>query len=136
MGDLKAKFFLSNENNFKMEKKIIQYHFLYLFKFLYFLLIIMQILSNPCERNFPIFKEGYCMLEYCTNNEFKNQTCILANEIIKTQWLNNIIWIGNNDFKYVNLASNSNGDLIIETTSNPSSPERKFYGLKRDSTIF
>lgn len=92
----------------------------------------MQILSNPCERNFPIFKEGYCMLEYCTNNEFKNQTCILANEIIKTQWLNNIIWIGNNDFKYVNLASNSNGDLIIETTSNPSSPERKFYGLKRD----
>ena len=123
---------MSNENNFKMEKKIIQYHFLYLFKFLYFLLIIMQILSNPCERNFPIFKEGYCMLEYCTNNEFKNQTCILANEIIKTQWLNNIIWIGNNDFKYVNLASNSNGDLIIETTSNPSSPERKFYGLKRD----
>jgi len=108
------------------------YHFFYITKLFNFLLIIKQILSQPCERNFPILKEGNCILDYCSNDEFNNKICIKDNKIIETQWLNNIIWIGNRNFRYVNIANNSNGDLIIEITSNPSSVERKFYGIKND----
>ena len=108
------------------------YHFFYINKLFNFLLIIKQILSQPCERNFPILKEGECLLDYCSNDEFNNKICKKDNKIIETQWLNNIIWIGNRNFRYVNIANNSNGDLIIETTSSPSSVERKFYGIKND----
>ena len=114
------------------EKIQIKYNFYNIIEIFYLLIIISQILSQPCERNFPIIKEGNCVLDYCTDNEFNNKTCIKDNKIIKTQWLNNIIWIGNRDFRYVNLASNSNGDLIIETSSNQNSAERKFYGIKED----
>ena len=95
---------------------------------LYFLLLINPI-KNECDKTAPILKDGSCSLEYCTEEEYKNKSCKIYNEIIKTQWLNNIIRIGDKNFRYVNFANYSNGDLIVETTSCPGSSKRMFYGI-------
>ena len=57
--------------------------------------------------------------------------------IIKTQnEITNIIWIGDIDFRYINFATFSNGDMIIETTSYPFNAKRMFYGLKQNGEYF
>ena len=68
-----------------------------------------------------LFKES---LSYCSFNSNK---------------LTNIINIGKENFRYVNFASYSNGDMVFLTSSyilinylNPSKNERIFYGLKKN----
>ena len=64
-------------------------------------------------------------------NHIKADDCIITNNTeITRQWLNNIICIGDNNFRYVNFATFSNGDMIVETTAIPGSAKRKFYGIK------
>ena len=96
---------------------------------LYFLLLINPI-KNECDKTTPILKNGSCSLLYCTEEEYKNETCKIDNEIIKMQWFNNIIRIGDKDFRYVNFANYSNGDMIVETTSCPGKSKRMFYGIQ------
>ena len=57
-------------------------------------------------------------------------------KIIKTQWLTNIIQIGDLNFRYINFASYSNGDMIVETTAFPASPARMFFGLQSNGHPF
>ena len=123
-----------------MKKKLIQEKYLEkihsIIKIITLLYLINPIINQNCERELPILKGGNCVLEYCTKHEFKNKTCVKDNQIVKTQWLNNIIWIGDKDFIYINLANNSNGDMIIETTSYPGTEKRYFYGINKDGNPF
>ena len=102
-------------------------------KIIIFSFIINQTFSDQCPVDKPILlSNGTCVLKYCKEEEYKNQNCSVANEIIKTQLITNIIWIGDKDFRYINFANYSNGDMILETTSNPGNSKRMFYGLKNN----
>ena len=102
-------------------------------KIIIFSFIINQTFSDQCPVDKPILlSNGTCVLKYCKEEEYKNQNCSVANEIIKTQLITNIIWIGDKDFRYINFANYSNGDMIIETTSYPGNSKRMFYGLKNN----
>ena len=57
-------------------------------------------------------------------------------KIVKNNRITNIIWIGDINFRYINFANFSNGDMIIETTSCPGSSKRMFYGLKQNGEYF
>jgi len=119
--------------------KFFQIIYFILFDFNVKILVLMIMIKNinNCSIEKPILlKDGSCVSQFCTEDQFKNEDCIIDNEIIKTQWLNNIIWIGDKDFRFVNFAKYSNGDLIIETTSSPDSSKRIFYGLKQNGRIF
>ena len=59
-----------------------------------------------------------------------------SNKLLKSHKITNIIWIGDKDFRYVSFANYSNGDMVVETTSNPSSSKRMFYGLKQNGEYF
>ena len=61
-----------------------------------------------------------------------NDCLISNNTIITSQWLNNIICIGDNDYKYVNFANFANGDMVVEITSMPEALKRYFFGIKGD----
>ena len=106
-------------------------------KNLIFLLVINKVI-NECSIEEPIYvlNDDKCMAQYCTEEQFKTGQCKIDNEIIKTQWLNNIIWIGDKYFRFVNIVTYSNGDMVIETTSSPGNKKRMFYGLKRDGRVF
>ena len=66
-------------------------------------------------------------------NSINAQGCFITNRtIILSQWLNNIICLGEKDLKYINFATFSNGDMVVEATANPDSSYRVFYGIKKD----
>ena len=58
------------------------------------------------------------------------------NNLFKAQEITSIIRIGDKDFRYVNFANYSNGDMIVETTSNPPSSKRMFYGINQNGDYF
>ena len=101
------------------------------FHFLIMTLIFKNIL-NECCKDKPIFKENSCKLIYCEENDFSTNICEINNTIIKTQWLNRIIKISDNYFRFINIASNTKGDIFIETSSTSSESKRIFYALKNN----
>ena len=91
---------------------------------------------SECPRNKPIFISGESKLDYCSKTQFNTSKCKILNSTIKTQWLNNIIEIGNSAYRYITFASYSNEDMIVETTCHPGVPTRMFYGLKQNGRPF
>ena len=90
---------------------------------IFFQIVIHEL--NGCEINEPFLKGTSCV-------NYKEKTCKIDNDIAKIQFLNNIIWIGEENYRYVNFALFSNGDMIIETTNIPGTKKRIFYGMKKD----
>ena len=104
------------------------------FKFV-LLTIIYKIIRtelNNCSIYTPLMMYNQCTIQYCSKEQFESKVCQVNNTIIKTQWLNNIITIGNTSFRYINFASYSNGDMVVETTQYPQNSYRMFYGLKKN----
>ena len=106
------------------------------FLILFYFQLLINPIKNECNKTSPILKNGICSLIYCSEEEYNNETCKIDNEIIKTQWLNNIIRIGDINFRYVNFANYSNGDMIVETTACLGSSKRMFYGIKTNGRAF
>jgi hypothetical protein len=46
--------------------------------------------------------------------------------------INNIIYLGGENFRYNHFSLNSKGDMIIDTTAFPGNNERRFFGLKKN----
>ena len=101
-----------------------------------FFLLIKTLLLAECPNTAPILISKECKMDYCTEEQFNSSYCEINNEIIKTQWLNNIIQIGGLNYRYINFASFSNGDMVVETTCYPGEPKRYFYGLKSNGRPF
>jgi hypothetical protein len=96
---------------------------------LYMLFPLINSLINECPRDMPILKAKNCTLTYCSETDFKSKICTVNNPIINTQWLNHIIIIGAQSFRYINFAELANGNILIEANS-PTDSTRMFYGMK------
>ena len=57
---------------------------------------------------------------------------ITVPSFVTSKKLNNIIYIGSNGFVYPNLATFSNGSLVIETSKDEESRERIFFGITKE----
>jgi WD40 repeat protein len=91
---------------------------------------------KDCNKTEPILKDNYCQLIYCEQSKFNTNECSINNTIIKTQWLNDIIRISDDYFRYINVVSNKNGDIFIETSPVTQSSKRIFYGLKTNGRFY
>jgi hypothetical protein len=101
--------------------------------FLLFHIIIME----DCEREFPIkLSNGECVLQYCTKEDYESKECTINNTIIRTQFPNNIIIVGEISFRYLNFMTFSNKDMVFETSSYPMNNKRIFYGLKQNGRYY
>ena len=69
-------------------------------------------------------------MKYCTEEEFSTGKCIKDNNIIKTQWLNNIIKFGDKT-RFSKMAKYSNGDIVAIAKAEDY-PNSYFYGLKEN----
>ena len=94
------------------------------------ILIKIQSIITDCPRETPIYTSNACGLKYCQQSDFLSGKCTIKNEIVKKQWLNNIIVIGDIYFRYINFGLYENGDLVIATTQFPGTITRIFYGIK------
>ena len=100
---------------------------------LYFFLITLEIISCECPENQPILKNNACSFSYCTESEFNSNYCSINNTKIKTQWLTNIIIFGDMNARFINFASFSNGDFVVEATPcKLIKAIRFFFGLKNN----
>ena len=95
------------------------------------LLLINNIKECPIDK--PILDNfDVCSSKYCSRNDFETEECKIDNDIIRTQWLNRMDLIGENGFRFVSMATFSNGDLILETISDSDNIKRYFYGLSKN----
>ena len=102
-------------------------------KIVIFQLAIRNSIEDQCNISAPIKKsDNLCYLTYCSEEQFNMNVCIIDNSIIKTQWLTNIITIGEKNFKYISLTISSKNDLFLHITSsnNNNDINNYFFGLK------
>ena len=108
----------------------------YIIKILFFF-HLFNLISNECDIDTPIrLSNGTCVLKYCTKEEYDSEECTINNNIIKTQFPNKIIIIGEEKFRYTNFLTLSNGDMIIETSPYPTTNKRIFFGLKQNGRYY
>ena len=87
-----------------------------------------------CPREKPILKEGKCVSEYCSYEQYENKECIINNPIIKDQWIYEYPYFSNLVQPYYStLAQNSNDDLVLESNIGSPNSSRNFYALNEDS---
>ena len=110
-------------------QKIILYFSLFLF-------LLPKYKGLTCNKTRPILKDNTCDSIYCTEEEFTSTTCIINNDIIKTQWLTNILEISNIYSRFIHPFLTSNNDLIIQTTSTIATGDRNYYGLTNEGRYF
>jgi hypothetical protein len=63
----------------------------------FIILISIKFILNYCNnRSEPIFlsKTNTCAMQYCSEEDIKKNNCIIDKDIIRTQWLNNIVKFG------------------------------------------
>ena len=103
---------------------------------LIFILKIIVSIESSCNITHPILKNEKCESIYCTNEQFNSSECKINNLIVKTQWLTSLIPISEVNFRYISPVFTKNGDLIIQTTKSTGSPERKFFGIRKNGRYY
>ena len=101
-----------------------------------FLFLPQKCKGLTCDKARPILKDNSCDSIYCTEEEFISTTCIINNDVIKTQWLTSIIEISDIYSRYIHPFLTSNNDLIIQTTSTIGTGDRTYYGLTNEGRYF
>ena len=101
---------------------------------LFYFQFLIKSIKSQCGKETPILFENTCQLKACSKEQFENQECKIENKVVKTQWLTSIIQIGDKDYRYINFANFSNGDMVVETSACPSHDERMFYGITSDGS--
>ena len=104
------------------------------------LVLILQILASfnmdTCtNRDSPLLKGTNC-LNTCSQSDILSQVCKVDNEIIRTQWLNNIIYISPEDYRYINIALSESNSIYIIVSSWHGSNERYLYILDNEGYGF
>ena len=118
----------------KISKIFIKFNnlFFHIYIFIFFPYKIIEC----CDRENPILKNYTCNSMFCSKDEFLSNECKIDNEIIKTQWLNNFMNLEISYLRYVNFASYSNGDMILQSGAFPSTQDRYFIGFKNNGRAF
>ena len=102
----------------------------------FFLIRISKCEDLTCNKTHPILKDKICDLIYCSDQEFNSSICKINNEIIKTQWLTNLIKINDLNRRYIHPFLTSNNDLIIQTSDVYGLGDRYYYGLTNEGRFF
>ena len=119
------------ENILNRISKTKQFSNFFLIKVFLFIQIIRFCRSLCPQKNTPFLKEGVC-LDYCSKEEIDEKLCVVENEVIKNQWINNINYLSEGNYTYINLVSTEKGDLIIVISAYPATNTRLFYGLTKE----
>ena len=102
----------------------------------FFLIRISKCEDLTCNKTHPILKDKICDLIYCSDQEYNSSICKINNEIIKTQWLTNLIQINDIKHRYIHPFLTSNNDLIIQTSDECGLGDRYYYGLTNEGRFF
>ena len=111
---------------FSMEKKTT-----FLLEIILFLKLIDYCLFGECDRNSPFLFNDVCV-QSCEKENINSKLCIIDNKIIKSQYLNNIIYFKEDNLMYFNIEVSENNNLYYEVSSYPATNSRYFYILNHE----
>ena len=97
-----------------------------------FIQLFNVLFLEECPRENPIRRNDNSCVNQCDDYQYKSLECILDNKIIKTQYLNDIIFVGEGGYRYPNFLNLSNGDMIFQTTAYPGKSKRIYYAIKNN----
>ena len=105
---------------------------IFLFKIFLFLQLLHYCLFEKCSnRDRPFLLNNECV-QSCEEDDINSNTCSLDNEIIKTQYLNNIIYINENKIVYIEIDVSENSNLYYILSTYPKSNTRVFYIINNE----
>ena len=89
--------------------------------------------DDNCPIEKPISKNGNCVSEYCTFEEFENGICNISSVIIKKQWIGDFPYISHSEVPiYSTLGKNIDGDIFFESNLGNPFSVRNIYTLKEN----
>ena len=101
-------------------------------KIIIFLKIFYYINMLECNNiNIPFELNGAC-IDSCSTNEINSGICLIKNEIIKKQWLNNIIYFAPGGYRYINIAVTESNNLYAITSNYLPNNERYIFILNKE----
>ena len=103
----------------------------FIFLFIFYNRILCE---EECEKETPIKFGTECLAKYCSKSQFTSGECKISNSLIKIQWLNDIILVGELNFRYINFITSSKGDMVLYSVAFPFSINRIFYGINSKGT--
>ena len=75
--------------------------------------LINLVINEICDKDNPILKDGQCQNIYCSEEDFENDICQIANPIINIQRLNDIIFnYGEKSVDFSGFIKLENGDIL------------------------
>ena len=105
---------------------------IFIFKILLFLNILHICLFEECSnRDYPYLFNGEC-IQSCEEEKINSNLCILDNEIIKAQYLNNIISFKEEKVLYLNFEVSENNNLYFFLSEYPKTNVRIIYMLNNE----
>ena len=102
-----------------------------LFKIFLFIKLLNNALFEECSRDKPFLLNNICV-NTCEEESLKSNLCKIKNEIIKIQFLNNIIYIIEDNLLYFNIEVSDNSNLYCLLSSYPASNKRIIYALNNE----
>ena len=95
-----------------------------------------DIYADICPEEKPILKDGKCVLKHCTKEEYENNTCIISNPVVKTQWIDEFPYVSALDKPLYSTFGQLNDDILFETNIGNPFSDRKIYTLNEKSRGF
>ena len=104
----------------------------FIIKIFLFLVIIHCCLFEKCKnRDNPFLLKGECV-PTCKEEDIKTNLCKLDNEIIKLQYLNNIIYFKEDKIEYLNFEESEKNNLYFFLSEYPKTNVRIIYMLNNE----
>ena len=116
--------------------KIFKIEFYLIFQSIIIFLKQIDFSNSSCSKEIPIYKDGKCQSIYCTAKDFENKICLIENDTIKTQWLNNFINFNEERYRFTNMIISSKGELILESSPEDTNGKRLFFRLTKDGRSY
>ena len=106
--------------------------------FIIFFYNFKNALLSECDYTHPFKKNGgECIESGCSFSDIKSGTFKINNDIIKTQWFNNIIDYSVSGINYATVSTTPNGNLICSSSFYNTAKTKKYYfGIKRNGRPF
>ena len=116
-------------NDYSCKFGIVQ--LLFLFSYIY---LFNYSLCIECPRDKPILKNNECQSIYCLPREFANNTCIISNPFIKSQWLDYIHTFASDGISQVWATSDSKGNLFLlgQKFNSGNAGDKYIYAYQKD----
>ena len=104
---------------------------LFLLKIFLFIKLLNYAQLEECTRDNQFLLNNVCV-NICEEENLKSNLCKINNGIIKTQFLNNIIYILEDNLLYFNIEESENNNLYCLLSAFPGSNNRVFYALDNE----